>query len=119
MAKARALLSLVTAFAAVLVSPSLPASAAEPELALTRDGQSNATIVWWSRDDSPTAQFAANELSRYVAQMSGALLPVRRGTLGPGAGTSSVASGVVVATGGSASRFDHSWIVPAGWVQPG
>lgn len=120
MSKARGLLALLAACASVLVVPTMPSSAATgPQLALTQNGKPNAAIVWWSRDDSPTPQFAASELARYVAKMSGAALPVHHGTLGPGSGTSAVASGVVVATGGSASQSDHSWTVPAGWVQPG
>ncbi len=90
-------------------------STAAPPITLVRGGQPNAVIVWWTLTQSAVPRFAASELARYVAQMSGATLAVRQGQLASGG---AARSGLLVATGALAQSMEHSPTVPAGWVAP-
>ena len=95
------------------------ASGQAGDLLLTRDGAANATIVWWSAEDAPPAEFAAHELRDYLERISGARLPVVRGRPGPGVPLKPAASGVVLVTGASRPREGEETAVPAQWVEAG
>jgi hypothetical protein len=53
------------------------------ETVLVERGDPAATVRWWSRDEEPVAEFAAGELVAYLAEMSGADLPVESAAADP------------------------------------
>lgn len=73
---------------------------------LVKDGEAEAAIVWWSRDESSVPEFAASELKSYLKKISGADIPVVEGELnGNKADIDNLSSFVVVITGEQAEEF--------------
>jgi hypothetical protein len=114
----RWLFSFVTALAVLACVRAVPAGA-DPQVTLVRDGRPNGVIVWWSSTESPTPEFAASELSAYLARMSGARMRVVHGSLDDPGSADGVASGIVIATGDSAEPFERRTSVPHAWTRPG
>ena len=82
---------------------------------LVTDGASDSTIVWWARSDGATdvvTSFAAAELQSYVRRISGATLPVLRGSIADEPPLDSLTSAIVVTTGDAPDRGQ----LPSQWL---
>jgi hypothetical protein len=96
-----ALVAAVATAGSLLVGAAPPSSAATARLTLVAPGHPRAAIVVWTQSGTPVAQFAAQELSGYVHQVTGVTLPVVPGVLPPGSQTR-VPSALVLRTGPAA-----------------
>lgn len=96
------------------------ANNAEDTLTLINDGESDAAIIWWSKDGTSVPQFAASELQTYLNKISGAEVPVIEGTLDHNSNPllKKLTSGIVIVTGDQAKEYINKdkKVIPGEWL---
>ncbi|MHA0856134.1 DUF4838 domain-containing protein [Paenibacillus sp. CMAA1364] len=100
----------------------IPTLLAGDTLTLVSNNKVNSTMIWWSKDSNSTmASFAASELQSYVKKITGATIPVVKGTITQeeSAQLGNMSSALVLVTGDEASNYaagNQPATIPLAWL---